>query len=71
MFGVTDVAPSVYHETVRLADAGDRRLAALLDGRHARADLIAVLGEPFGGPAGAARLETALNSFAQLALLVA
>ena len=71
MFGVTDVAPSVYHETVRLADDAERRLAALLDGEHSRADLIAALGEPFGGPAGAARLEAALNSFAQLALLVA
>jgi len=71
MFAETDYGPSVYHETVRLAEPGDRRLVALLDGRHARADLIAALGEPFAGAAGKVRLDAALQGLAQLALLVA
>jgi thiamine pyrophosphokinase len=44
---------------------------ALLDGRHARADLIAALGETFAGATGTARLDAALHELTQLALLVA
>jgi SAM-dependent methyltransferase len=71
MLDATDFAPSIYHETVRLAEPGDRKLVALLDGRHARADLITALGEPFAGPSGGARLDAALRALAQLALLEA
>jgi hypothetical protein len=71
MLGETDFAPSIYHETVRLAEPGDRKLVALLDGRRTRADLIAALGAPFAGPSGGARLDAALHAVAQLALLEA
>jgi glycosyltransferase A (GT-A) superfamily protein (DUF2064 family) len=71
MLGASDFAPSIYHETVRLPEPGDRRLVTLLDGRRTRADLIAALGEPFAGPTGGALLEAALRALAQLALLEA
>jgi SAM-dependent methyltransferase len=71
MLGETDFAPSIYHETVRFAEPGDRKLVALLDGRHTRANLIAALGEPFVGPSGGSRLDAALHALAQLALLEA
>ena len=71
MLAATDFGPSVYHETVRLTEPGDRQLVALLDGRHARADLIAALGEPFAGATGKARLDAALHGLTQLALMVA
>ena len=69
MLRESEYATSVYHDSFRLG-ADDRRLVALLDGRHSRADIFAALGELVAGPPGGNRLEVALNALARLALLV-
>ena len=69
MLRESEYATSVYHDSFRLG-ADDRRLVALLDGRHSRADIFAALGGLVAGPLGGNRLEAALNALARLALLV-
>jgi hypothetical protein len=69
MLRESEFATSVYHDSFRLGQ-DDRRLVALLDGRHTRAELVAALGELVAGPSGGDRLEAALNVLARLALLV-
>jgi len=70
MLGESEFATSVHHDSYRLAP-DDRKLVALLDGRHTRADLVAALGPLVAGPSGSHQLEAALNKLARLALLVA
>ena len=69
MLRESEFATSAHHDSYRLGQ-DDRRLVALLDGRHTRADLVAALGELVAGPSGTNRLEAALNALARLALLV-
>jgi hypothetical protein len=69
MLRESEFATSAYHDSYRLGQ-DDRRLVALLDGRHTRAELVASLGELIAGPSGSNRLEAALNALARLALLV-
>jgi hypothetical protein len=69
MLRESEYATSVYHDSYRLG-ADDRRLVALLDGRHSRTDIYAALGDLVAGPLGGNRLDAALNALARLALLV-
>jgi SAM-dependent methyltransferase len=65
-----DHVANVYHEGIELKEPIGRQLLQMLDGRHARADLIATIGGPYALPNGAAQLDQALTRLAKLALLV-
>ncbi len=65
-----EVIPNLYHNALRHQDPWGRKLLALLDGTRTREDLQSELGGPFAGPAGRMRLEEALGSLANNALLV-